>query len=159
MRRKKINRNGWYFKTLEKPIAFSFLTPGLPTEWTHFLLWFQLLPVIIQVSNLLTLAPGAYSHLLTKHLKLDAPSASNSKCPGLNYHFTSNLLPSPCYWSHQMELQSPSDPKQRASSQPLPLITKSYGLDILFLLFISTSIALILAFLMLCPNLFSQLVI
>lgn len=93
MRRKKINRNGWYFKTLEKPIAFSFLTPGLPTEWTHFLLWFQLLPVIIQVSNLLTLAPGAYSHLLTKHLKLDAPSASNSKCPGLNYHFTSKLTP------------------------------------------------------------------
>lgn len=87
----------------EVATAFSFLTLGPLTEWTQFPPWLQLLPVIIQLSNFLSPGPGTCSHVLIRHLKLEAPSASQVQ----NGQYWTNHLTSKPTLLHPMLFLSP----------------------------------------------------
>lgn len=130
-------------RLLNKPISFP---------------WLQLLPVIIQLSNLPALAPGSSSHLLTGHLKPDVSSAHQIQNDRTELLILLLKLP-----PHVISLIEWNYSHLATQSRKLPLthlhiriITKSRGLCLLFLLFISTATALIWAFLMLCPHIFSR---
>lgn len=117
--------DGW-LQASDVAIAFSHLTPGLPTEWTHFPLWLQLLPVMIQLSNPLSSGPGTCPHVLIIHLKLEAPLALQIRnIQNWTNHFTSKPAPhviSPIKWNDSQQC-----PRQKASSPPYPVITTSWA--------------------------------
>ena len=140
--------DGW-LQASDVAIAFSHLTPGLPTEWTHFPLWLQLLPVMIQLSNPLSSGPGTCPHVLIIHLKLEAPLALQIRnIQTWTNHFTSKPAPhviSPIKWNDSQQC-----PRQKASSP-----YSDHHILSLLLPFAPMASALVLALLMPCPCLFS----
>lgn len=88
-------QQGWVtLQASDVAVAFSCLTPRLLTEWTHFPLWLQLLPVAIQLSDPLSPGPGTCSHVLIRHLNPEAQLVFQIRnVQNWTNHFTSKPAP------------------------------------------------------------------
>ena len=147
---------GWVrLQASDVAFAFSCLTPGLPTEWTHFSLWLQLLPVAIQLSDPPSPGPGTWSHMLIRHLDPEAQLALQIRhVQNWTNHFTSKPAPlRPMLFLPSNEWQSAGP---QAESFLSPTSRDHRVLSILLLLFVPVASALVPALLTPCPRLLSQ---
>lgn len=115
---------GWVTSSPDVAIAFSHLTPGLPTEWTHFPLWLQLLPVMIQLSNsspvqvpVLTCLSYTSNWRHHWHFKFRISRNELTILPLSLFHVISPIKRN----------DSQQCPRQKASSLPHPVITITWA--------------------------------